>query len=343
MMRVVTLQQVATHLGLTPGTVSAVLNDSPAAKGIPQRTKDRIFAGARELNYRPNLIARVLRKRRTLTIGVICETIGDPYGALVIGGIEAFLRTHQYVFVTMAHHHDSKLVQQYAGMLRARGIEGLITVDTSLEEPSPVPTVAIAGHYPISGVTNLGLDHDLAADLALNHLAELGHQTIAFLQGPPSSSDSAERWRCICNSAGKMGIAISPQLTVPLDSDDPSPQTGYRVVKELLSRGPSFTALFSYNDLSAIGAIRAIREVGWRVPEDISVVGFDDIPDAEFYVPSLTTIRQPLAKMGEIAAQILVERLEGCESHPDQIAVAPELVVRESTAKTRPGTVRLSA
>jgi LacI family transcriptional regulator len=126
---------------------------------------------------------------------------------------------------------------------------------------------------------------------------------------------------------------MQSELTVQLQGDDPSPNLGYQATKELLSRKPRFTALFTYNDIAAIGAIRAIRESGLRVPKDVSVVGFDDIREAAYHLPSLTTVRQPLRQMGEIAARTLVERIEGQKKYPSEIAIKPELVVRESTAE----------
>jgi DNA-binding LacI/PurR family transcriptional regulator len=337
---VVSLQQLAEHVGFTKGTVSAVLNDSPASRTIPQRTKERIFAAAAELNYRPNFFARTLRNKRTFTVGVITEEIGDPYGGMVISGIEAFLSQHKYFFLTVAHRHDPHWLQQYLGILLARGVEGLITVETSLNETLPIPAIAVAGHRRIKGVTNIVLDHAQAAHLALSHLVELGHREIAFLRGQSFSSDSEDRWRSICEVAQKLKIDIRPALTPQLDSGEPSPQSGYRLIKGLLSQGLKFTALFAYNDTSAIGAIRAIREAGLRVPEDISVVGFDDIRDAAYHLPSLTTVRQPLRKMGEIAAQTLVERIEGRKDYPEQIAIEPSLIVRESTTKATPASGR---
>jgi len=332
--QVVTLKELAEHVGLTKGTVSAVLNDSPSSKAIPQHTKDRILAAARELNYRPNFFARSLRKKRTYTVGVITEEIGDPYGGMVISGAEGFLSQHKYFFLTVAHRHDPHLLQQYASILVSRGVEGIITVDTSLAQPLPVPAVAVAGHKRVKGVTNIVLDHIRAVELALSHLAELGHRDVAFIRGQAFSSDSADRWHSIEATAPKVGIRIRPELTVQLDDDDPSPMRGHVLIKELLARKQRFTALFAYNDISAIGAIRALREAGLRVPEDVSVVGFDDIRDAAYHVPSLTTVRQPLRKMGEIAAQTLVERIEGKKEYPNEIAIEPELVVRESTAKS---------
>src|SRR3954471_25090159 len=138
-----TLKSVANHLGLTPGTVSAVLNDSPAAQAIPQRTKDRIVAAARDLNYRPNYFARSLRKKRTYTVGVIAEEIGDAYGSMVISGIEQYLRKKDYFFFTVIHRHDPVLLSRYSHILLERGVEGFITVDTSLREAPPIPTVAV--------------------------------------------------------------------------------------------------------------------------------------------------------------------------------------------------------
>ena len=329
---VVTLKAVAQHLGLTPGTVSAVLNDSPSARSIPQETKNRIRAAAKELNYRPNFFARTLRNKRTYTIGVIAEEIGDSYSSPIISGIEQFLRQRDYFFLTVVHRHDVALLSRYSQLLSERGVEGIITVDTTLQEAPSLPTVAIAGHRKMKGITNIVLDHDKAAVLALGHLKELRHERIAFMRGNPISSDSADRWEAICRVAAQMGIKIDPELTIQIDADDPTPRLGYPVAKQLLARQKPFTALFAYNDISAIGAIRAIQEVGLRVPQDISVMGFDDIPGANFYSPSLTTVRQPLSRMGEVAAQALLDRIEGKKEYLSEIAIEPELVVRESTA-----------
>lgn len=331
--QVITLKAVAQHLGLTPGTVSAVLNDSPSARSIPQETKNRIHAAAKELNYRPNFFARTLRNKRTYTIGVIAEEIGDSYSSSIISGIEQYLRKRNYFFLTVAHRHDPELLCRYSQMLSERGVEGIITVDTTVNDVPHLPTVAVAGHKKLKGVTNIVLDHERAAVLALTHLKELHHERVAFMKGNPISSDSKERWDAICCVAAQIGLNIDPDLTVQLDADDPTPRLGYPFTKQLLARQKSFTALFAYNDISAIGAIRAIQEQGLRVPQDISVIGFDDIPGAAFNTPSVTTVRQPLNRMGEVAAQSLLERIEGKKEYPDEIAIEPELVVRESTAR----------
>src|SRR5579859_5055252 len=328
---VVTLKAVAQYLGLTPGTVSAVLNDSPSARSIPQDTKNRIRAAAKELNYRPNFFARTLRNKRTYTIGVIAEEIGDSYSSPIISGIEQYLRSRDYFFLTVVHRHDPVLLNRYSQLLSERGVEGIITVDTTVQEAPSLPTVAIAGHKKLKGVTNIILDHLRAARLALNHFKEMSHERIAFMKGNLLSSDAKDRWDAICQVAAEIGVHIDPELTVQIDTDDPTPMLGYPFAKQLLARKKPFTALFAYNDISAIGAIRALREHGLRVPQDVSVIGFDDIPGAAFYTPSLTTVRQPLQRMGQVAAQCLLDRIEGKKEYPQEIAIEPEFVVREST------------
>lgn len=330
---VVTLKVVAQHVGLTPGTVSAVLNDAPSARSIPQETKNRIHAAAKELDYKPNFFARTLRSKRTYTIGVIAEEIGDSYGSLVISGIEEYLRQKNYFFLTVVHRHNPDLLNRYSQLLLQRGVEGFITVDLQLTEPLLLPTVAVPGHKTLPGVTNMVLDHHHAARVALHHLRELGHQDIAFLKGQPFSSDSEDRWQAICEVAKDLRIEIKPELTIQIDIDDSTPLLGYPFGKRLLERKVPFTALFAYNDISALGAMRAFQEAGLRVPEDISVIGFDDIQGAAFSTPSLTTVRQPLAHMGRLAAQTLLARIEGEKDLPAEIRIEPELVVRQSTGK----------
>ena len=327
----VTLKTIAKHLGLTPGTVSAALNNSPAARSIPEHTKARIIEAAQAFNYRPNFFARTLRLKRTYTIGVIAEEIGDAYGALVINGIEEYLRKNDYFFLTVIHRHDPHLLQTYAQMLQTRGVEGFITTDTSLTEKLALPTAAVAGHERVEGLTNIVLDHKHAARMALEHLQKLGHEEIAFIKGQTMSSDSAVRWNAICEVAQELGIRIRPELTIQLEGTDSTPAIGYPFAKQLLARKHPFTALFAYNDISAIGSIWAFHEAGLRIPEDISVVGFDDIPGAAYANPGLTTVRQPLVRMGQIAAQTVVDLIEGRGEWVPEIAIEPEFVVREST------------
>jgi DNA-binding LacI/PurR family transcriptional regulator len=245
------------------------------------------------------------------------------------------LREQNVFFLTVAHRHDKALLASYSTVLRERGVEGFLTVDTLLTEEPALPTVSVAGHRKIKGVTNVVLDHRQAAALALTHLLDLGHERIAFMKGSKLSADSEDRWNAICQVAASLGIRIWPELIIELKGDDPSPNLGYPFAKQLLARKHPFTALFAYNDISAIGSICAFQEAGLRVPDDISVIGFDDIQSAAYIYPPLTTVRQPLKKMGEIAAQTLLGRIEDRVKYVPEIAIEPELVVRRSTARPR--------
>ena len=324
------LRKLAEHLGLNPATVSVVLNNVPG-RSIPQATRDRIKAAAEKLNYQPSHLARSLRNRRTQTIGILVPELGDGYHTQVMGGIGDHLMDAGYFYFTAHHRHRKNLIEEYSQMLLGRGAEALISIDTKLEHGFPVPVVAVAGHKPISGVTNIVLDHRFAAELTLTHLHSLGHRHIAFMRGQAFSSDSEERWESIVAAAKEIGIEIRPELTVQLDRDLTSPELGYPVMQQLLSAGKKFTALVAFNDPSAIGAIRALQDIGLKVPGDVSVIGFDDIKVAAFNNPRLTTIRQPLSNMGRIAAQCVLNRLNGSEQFRKQITVEPELVVRDST------------
>ena len=258
------LKQLAEHLGLNPATVSVVLNDVPG-RSIPQATRDRIKAAAKAMNYQPNLLARSLRSRRTLTIGILVPELGDGYHTQVISGIGDQLIQAGYFYFTAHHRHKPNLVEEYTRMLIGRGAQGLIAIDTRLEHPISIPVVAVAGHRHIEGVTNVLLDHARAAELALEHLCALGHRKIAFMRGPPISSDSDERWKSLVTVAKRLGIEIKPELVVSLDRDMTSPELGYPVVQQLLATKLPFTAIVAFNDISAIGAIRALKDFNFAV------------------------------------------------------------------------------
>jgi DNA-binding LacI/PurR family transcriptional regulator len=328
------LKQLAQHLGLNPATVSVVLNDVPG-RSIPQATRDRIKAAAAAMNYQPNLLARSLRSRRTLTIGILVPELGDGYHTQVMSGIGDQLIQAGYFYFTAHHRHKRNLIEDYTRMLIGRGAQGLIAIDTQLEHPVSIPVVAVAGHRHIEGVTNVLLDHGRAAELALGHLHSLGHRKIAFMRGQPFSSDSDERWKSLVAVAKRLGLDIHPQLVVSLDRDMTSPELGYPVVQQLLATKEPFTAIVAFNDFSAIGAIRALKDFNLRVPEEISVIGFDDIKAAAFTLPRLTTINQPLEEMGRVATQSLLNRIHETVSPRDEIMVEPELVVRESTGPAK--------
>ncbi len=331
----VTLKSLALHLGLSVGTVSSVLNNSPASRAIPEHTRDRILRAARQLKYHPNLLARSLRMQRTYTVGVIAEEIGDAYGAMVISGIERFLRESNFFFLTVAHHHDHRLMNSYSQLLLARGVEGIITIDTSIDHQPTLPTVAIAGHQRIPTVTNIILDHHRAARIVLQHLLDLGHRQVAFFRGPSFSSDSASRWKAIQIVAAELNFPIHPELVFEIKGPPNTPDVGYLPAKALLATKLPFTALVAYNDISAVGTMTVFQEAGLKIPDDVSVVGFDDIDVASFAIPPLTTVHQPLLKMGTIAAQTLLDRIEDRAAFIPEIALTPKLIIRKSTGPAR--------
>ena len=328
------LKQLAAHLRLHPATVSVVLNEVPG-RSIPQATRDRIKAAAKAMNYQPNLLARSLRSRRTLTIGILVPELDNGYHAQVMSGIGDQLIQAGYFYFTAHHRHKQKLIEDYTRMLIGRGAQGLIAIDTRLEHPISIPVVVVAGHRRIEGVTNVILDHARAAELALEHLHSLGHRKIAFMRGQPFSSDSDERWRSLIAVAERLGLEMKPQLVVNLDRDMTSPELGYPTVQQLLATKEPFTAIVAFNDISAIGAIRALKDFNLRVPEDVSVIGFDDIKAAAFTLPRLTTINQPLEEIGRVATQSLLNRIHNTVMPRDEIIVEPNLVVRESTGPVK--------
>ena len=330
----VSLKQLAAHLGLDPATVSVVLNDVPG-RSIPQKTRDRIKAAACELNYHPNLLARSLRSRQSKIIGILVPELGDGYHTQVLSGIGDYLIHAGFFYFTAHHRHKPELIAEYARMFIARGAQGIISVDTLLDQAFSIPLVAVAGHRRIQGVTNISLDHHRAAELTLSHLHALGHRKIAFMRGQSFSSDSDARWKGLVAVAAKLGIAMRPELVITLNRDISSPELGYPVVQQMLSTKRPFTALVAFNDMSAIGAIRALQDASLRVPADVSVIGFDDINAAGFTLPRLTTIHQPLQEFGRIAGEHLLGRIQRTITSRQEISVLPTLMVRESTAPAR--------
>jgi LacI family transcriptional regulator len=336
--RRVSLKMLAEHLDLSPATVSFVLNNAPG-RSIPPATRERVKAAAKKLGYQPSLIARSLQGLRTQTIGILLPELGEGYHSQVLSGAADLLMQEGYFFFTAHHRHRKDLVAEYPRLLQARGVDGILAIDTQLEGALPAPTVAVAGHSEVPGVTNVIIDHPRAAELALGHLYRLGHRKIAYMHGQPFSSDSQTRWQSTMQVARALSLEVPKDLIIQLDKDLNSPELGYPVIHQLMLRRRDFTAVLCFNDVSAIGSIRALHDAGLKVPEDVSVLGFDDIQAAAYIVPSLTTIRQPLQHMGSLAASSLLKKLAH-EKIPDLIKVDPELVVRESTAPARSATRR---
>ena len=323
------LKMLGDQLGLSPSTISFVLNNTPG-RSIPEATRERVRKAAAEMNYQPSVIARTLRGQRMQTVGILLPELGEGYHTRVISGIGDLLMAQHYFYFTVQHRHDEKLIETYPHLLQARGVDGLLAVDTHLTCPLPLPTVLIAGHTELENVANVMLDHELGARLALEHLYQLGHRKIVFIKGQSFSTDTELRWQATLKSAEQLGLAVEPRRIVELTMDSTSPSISYPLIQRLLREDKEFTAILCFNDISAIGSIRALYDAGLRVPEDVSVLGFDDIQSASFHTPSLTTIRQPLQEMGREGAAALLRQLSG-EALPHIMRVEPELIVREST------------
>jgi LacI family transcriptional regulator len=338
----VNLRMLAEHLELSQTTVSLVLNNSPSAKSIPQETRDRVTEAAARLNYRPNYFARSLRQSKSMSVGVLAPDLSEGYFTRVMSGVVKELTAAHYFYFTACHDWNRELIEKYPRMLVERAVDGFLLLNTPADQIQvPVPVVAISAHSAAENVTNIVLDHHLAVEQALAHLHSLGHRRIAFMRGPHAIPDSEYRWESIQQVTQEMGLKIDPALVIRIDSAGWSmkdnyhpmaPEIGYKPMQGLLEKTRDFTAIFCFNDIAAIGAIRALKDAGLTVPRDVSVVGFDDIQSAAYSTPSLTTVRQPLAEMGQRGAQVLLERIGNRDvEHPSEIVMAPELVVREST------------
>jgi LacI family transcriptional regulator len=330
--RPATLKILAEYLDLSPATVSIVLNNSPVAKSISAATRQRVLAAAKKFEYLPNLHARTLRTGITNTIGVIVPELSEGYFTSVMLGVEQYLLQEGFLYFTVSHRGRPDLKEEYPKMLKGRSVDGFLLVNTELQNKIALPVVAISSHCEAPGVTNILLGHDYAAKMALRHLYDFGHRRIAFMKGQRFSLDSEARWKSIADIAQEIGITVRPELCIYLEDNSWSPELGYPPTRELLARTRDFTALFCFNDTAAIGAMRAIEDAGLNCPRDISVIGFDDIIVAEYFNPRLTTVRQPLHKMGWTAAQLLIKRIQSPdEPYAEEVWFEPELVVREST------------
>lgn len=327
------LKDLATYLGVSQTTVSFVLNDAPLAKNLTEETRRRVHEAARKFNYRPSYFALNLHKTGSDSIGVMVPEHSEGYFTIVMEGVERYLLQKHFLYFTSCHYHKAKLIKEYSELLLNRGAEGLLLLNTNADFDTPLPVVTISGHLEKEGVTNVILDHRAAARLAIRHLYDLGHRKIAFMKGPPAIIDTEFRWEAMMQVAREFGVEPTPERTVQLTSGGWTPQVGYDPMQRLLDATRDFTALVAFNDTTAIGAMRVMHEAGMQVPSDVSVVGFDDIASAQFHVPSLTTIRQPLKHMGKLAASILLDRIANpAAQYAPNVPVKPALIVRESTA-----------
>lgn len=340
------IREVAEKSGVSTTTVSLVLNDSPRAKYIRAQTKAAVRKAAEELSYHPDVYARSLRGRRTETIGVIVFDITDPYCTYVLRGIGDEINSASFQYLMSDAQNDTERFQRNLQLLIHRRVEGLILVANSLSiDPAllesmhapEIPTVVIGRKLPEPAVAStVSINNEQGGYMALQHLYEQGHRQIAYLRGPKIIVDSLLRWKGIEKFAKNAGLKITRDSIFELPALPTNSSLGFNVMKRLLKRGTKFTAVLAFDDLTAIGAIRALTEAGIEVPAECSVIGFDDIDAADYCNPPLTTVRQPMVHMGEEGARILLAGIRAVRGKASisrtHRVVELELVVRDSTA-----------
>ena len=314
----VTLQDVARACGFAASTVSIVLSKAPLSQNVAAATRKRIRAAAQELGYYPDAYARSLRRRRSQTIGVLAYDLSDPFCIPTMRGIQAGLQAATYLPLLMAAQAQRARFDGYLKMILERRAEGLIVIaswifeETNLLadlEKNYVPVVIVGRDLTARGISSVLVDNEAGGALGMHHLTKLGHRRIAVIRGPEELFDSEPRW------AGVQG--------------------GLHFSRQMLASGRKFTAVVAFDDLTALGVVRGLTEAGLRIPEDCSVLGFDDVLPAAVATPGITTIRQPLKEMGLQAAKWMLETLERkVEQAPQLYMASPELVVRMSS--TRP-------
>lgn len=344
----VTLQDVARKSGFSPSTVSIVLSEAPLSRYVAAQTKERIRKTAETLGYRPDHFARSLRSRRSNTIGVLVFDISDPFCVLILRGIEKALHGTRWMPILMDAHNERSQFEGYLDLLMERRVEGLIVVANwlfdeggLLEKASHevMPTVVVGRDVSEKHIGSVIVDNEAGGYQAIRHLYELGHREIALIRGPEKLIDSVRRWKGVERFARESGWKLDLRRVRQLpDALDPFSgfEGGVQLTADLLASRQKFTALMAFDDLTALGALRALGRAGLHAPQDCSLLGFDDVPLAALSTPGITTIRQPMEKMGAVAAHRVLDALRDSKQlDPALEMLPPTLVLRDSTAKLR--------
>jgi DNA-binding LacI/PurR family transcriptional regulator len=324
--------------GVSHQTVSRVINGS---RHVSPATRTRVLAAMDQLGYRPNSIARALATGRTKTLGVVSSdtTLYGPASTLF--GIErAAHRADYFIVIASMRALDRGTMPEAVDRLRVHGVEGILVIISDAEAAdalvaaSPeIPLVAVVAG-PEGGFPIVSVDQFEGARLATRHLLDLGHPTVHHITGPPNSLESRQRL------AGGRATLEEAGAPVPVPHvGDWGARSGYHAGRRL-ARDPQATAIFAANDQMALGLLRAMHEADRRIPEEVSVVGFDDIPEAPYFTPSLTTVRQDFGEVGSRSLAVLVRAIEARDSDSRPLTgsiVAPELVIRASTMAHRSG------
>ncbi|MCC6802804.1 MAG: LacI family DNA-binding transcriptional regulator [Anaerolineae bacterium] len=334
----VTLRELAKAAGVSVTTASRVLNNSDHA--VSHDARARVFQVAAELGYRPNIAARTLRMDRSFTIGIVADSITVPFTTAIFEGIENTLNPEGYFCVIISLHNDTSLQRKAIDSLLSRGVDGLIVVDTWDASAIPYlqrlqkPYAFCQRLFGTAVLNSVIADNAYGAEMAVMHLLNAGHRRIGFINGKETYYMARDRLQGYINAHRRFGAIIDPQLIMPstweLDS-------GYDAALKLLEQPDRPTAIFTANDMLAVGSIYAANDRGLKVPDDLAIVGFDDQPMARIIRPSLTTITYPTYQMGVEAARILLQQINGEREFVDEVAVQGELIVRDSCGLGRRG------
>ncbi|WP_109485318.1 LacI family DNA-binding transcriptional regulator [Occallatibacter savannae] len=345
----VTLLDIARACGYSVSTVSIVLSEAPLSQNVAASTREQIRKMALHLGYHPDAYARSLRRRRSQTIAVLAYDLSDPFCIPVVHGIQASLQPASYLPLLVDAQTQRKLFDNYLRMILERRAEGVIVIaswifqETNLLddiEKNQVPIVIVGRDLTKRNVSSLLVDNKAGGALAMQHLIALGHRRIAIVRGPEELFDTELRWAGVQRAASEAGITIDPKLVYQLPNITDSTsgfEGGLHFAQEMLASKRPFTAVLAFDDLTALGVVRGLNSAGIRVPEDCSVVGFDDVLPAAVSTPGITTVHQPLKEMGLLAAEWTLQAINGREQQkerPVQLHNAqPELIVRMSTAR----------
>ena len=330
----VTLQMVARQAGVSPSTVSRILNGT--AKVSEAKTVS-VKRAIESLGFRPNLVARSLAGGKTMTVGVLTQYIDSPFYGAGVRGIEEILTDRGFMPVVTSGLWDESRERQSLWEFVERKVDGLIVLTSRLSDvelqsfAEKVPLVVIGRDLGPSRVQSIDFDNRSAGQVAAEHLFNLGHREIAVITGIKDHKDSDERLDGILVGLGSAGLSIDRRLVMVGDYHE---RGGHRAMRSIISAGIPFSAVIALNDQMALGAILALRQSRLRVPEDVSVVGMDDLPAAAFYTPPLTSVAQPVYQMGKTAAELLLKRFAGELVEPQSAQIVePYLAVRESTKR----------
>jgi LacI family transcriptional regulator len=330
----VTIYEIARRAGVSPSTVSRVLNGSAP---VAAAKREAVLRVAESLQYRPNVLAQGLARGRFRTVGVLTQDILSNFYGQILKGIELGLRETNYypVFASNSSGRPEEAGQMLE-LLIGRRVDAIVVVggeipdEKIIEASRKAPLVAIGRYVGALTERCLSVENVAGGRQATRHLIELGHRRIVHITGRPFHRDATERIEGYKQALSEAGLPVDARLIVEGDFVEGS---GYTAVERLLRKRVQFTAIFAGNDQMAVGALLALFRRGVRVPQDVSLVGFDDQPSCAFSCPPLTTVRQPTVEMGQAAAQALVRHLEGAPLRLPSFST--QLVVRESTAKPR--------